>query len=108
MAFSQQDYIRLLERQVRDLRARVKSCRSCLKRREKRNASCGGGSGWREHRRQEKMIRRQLKKQKKAAKDVANSGPDSNGRVYMLNTDEESQESSVYLSPPSREKPPQM
>ncbi|KAF2347234.1 hypothetical protein FHG87_022010 [Trinorchestia longiramus] len=69
-----EEYVLLLERQVRDLRARVKSCRSCLTRRERRTPSCGGGAGWRAHRRQEKMMRRRLKQQRKLGGEEGSPG----------------------------------
>ncbi|KAK4308690.1 hypothetical protein Pmani_019641 [Petrolisthes manimaculis] len=54
-----QEYLNLLERQVRELMARVSACRSCLARPQKKLAMCGGGKAWREHRRRRKLLRRQ-------------------------------------------------
>ena len=55
---SLQEYVALLERQLRDLRARVAACRSCLVAPQRKLANCGGGKAWRDYRQRSRYLRR--------------------------------------------------
>ncbi|XP_069980656.1 putative leucine-rich repeat-containing protein DDB_G0290503 [Penaeus vannamei] len=59
------EYVALLERQLRDLRARVNACRLCLAPPQRNLPTCGGGPAWREHRRRNRIIRRKQRAQRK-------------------------------------------
>ncbi|XP_068207468.1 serine-rich adhesin for platelets-like [Palaemon carinicauda] len=64
-AAADQEYVALLERQLRDLRARVKACRSCLTPPQRTKPTCGGGTAWREHRKRERQLRSRQRAQRR-------------------------------------------
>ncbi|XP_064082831.1 uncharacterized protein LOC135198803 [Macrobrachium nipponense] len=64
-AAADQEYVALLERQLRDLRARVKACRSCLTPPQRTRATCGGGTAWRDHRKRERQLRSRQRAQRR-------------------------------------------
>ena len=59
------DDVHTLQRQVRDLTERLSACRSCLPDNHHNMSMCGGGSGWRQHR---KQLRRKQREQKRLKK----------------------------------------
>ncbi|KAK7086969.1 hypothetical protein SK128_006598, partial [Halocaridina rubra] len=59
------EYVAMLERQLRDLRSRVKACRSCLTPPQRTMATCGGGTAWRDHRKRERQLRNKQRSQRK-------------------------------------------
>ncbi|XP_071524409.1 uncharacterized protein [Panulirus ornatus] len=59
------EYVALLERQLRDLRARVNACRSCLLPPQKKLPTCGGGRAWRDYRRRRRLLRRKEREQRR-------------------------------------------
>ncbi|XP_069960814.1 serine-rich adhesin for platelets isoform X2 [Cherax quadricarinatus] len=59
------EYVALLERQLRDLRARTNACRSCLPSPQRKLATCGGGKAWRDFRRRRRLIRRKERQQRR-------------------------------------------
>ncbi|XP_042232774.1 uncharacterized protein LOC121873323 [Homarus americanus] len=62
---TEKEYVALLERQLRDLRARVSACRSCLTPPQRKLATCGGGNAWRDYRRRRRLLRRMEREQRK-------------------------------------------
>ncbi|KAK8378341.1 hypothetical protein O3P69_011082 [Scylla paramamosain] len=68
MFVSQSEYVALLERQLRDLRARVSACRSCLVAPQRKLAMCGGGKAWRDYRQRSRLLRSQQRRRRREEK----------------------------------------
>nr|XP_045581515.1 uncharacterized protein LOC123745243 isoform X1 [Procambarus clarkii] len=62
---AEKEYVSLLEKQLRDLRARVNACRSCLPTPQRKLATCGGGKAWRDYRRRRRLLRRMEREQRR-------------------------------------------
>ena len=60
---------------MRDLTERLSACRSCLPATHHNMSICGGGAGWRQHR---KQLRRKQREQRRSRKKLSNKSTNAN------------------------------